>query len=153
MAFASTDDIAARLGESSLSEADEASAEMLLEFATAVIAQAVDKDDEWADALDPVPKILRLMTVELVCRAMASPQALGSATETLGAYSRSETYRRDLSTSLVLTDLEERMLRRAIIGRLSGSAEVESLASDVCTLCGVAPSLCGGEWLCSCEAS
>jgi hypothetical protein len=158
MAFASVDDIAVRLEAAPLSNTSEAAAEMLLKLATAIIAQAVDKDDEWAAALTPVPTILRALTVELVCRAMASPQGLASASETLGAYQRSETYRRDLSSALLLTDMEEKLARRTVLGQRSGTAQMKSLASDLCVLCGLAPTICGGEWfggewLCGCEGS
>lgn len=131
MAFATADDIATRLGEESLSPADKASVELLIELAASVIAEAVDQGDEWTEELDPVPTIVKALTIELVCRAMASPQGLASATETLGAYSRSETYRKDLSTALLLTDMEERMLRRAVIGQLSGSVRIESHVDDI----------------------
>lgn len=131
MAFATAEDIATRLGEESLSVADKASAELLIDLATAVIAEAVDQDDEWAKGLNPVPTIVRALTIELVCRAMASPQGLTSASESLGAYTRSESYRKDPSTALLLTDMEERMLRRAILGQLSGSVRIESHVDDI----------------------
>lgn len=131
MAFATAEDIATRLGEESLSATEKGSAELLIELATAVIAEAVDQDDAWAEELAPVPTIVKALTIELVCRAMASPQGLASATETLGAYSRSETYRKDLSSALMLTELEERMLRRAIVGQLSGSVRIESHIDDI----------------------
>jgi hypothetical protein len=134
MAFASADDVATRLGETPLSEADQAAASQLLDFATAVLTDAVDKSTGWADELDPVPEVLKGLAVELVCRAMASPQGLAAASETLGAYTREETYRRDLSTAMALTPVEERIARSAVYGSSSGSSSPESLVDRIVEL-------------------
>jgi hypothetical protein len=134
LAFATTSDIAVRLKETTLSAEDEASAALLLELATAIIADAAGKSEDWANELDPVPRVLWGLTIELVCRAMASPQGLVSATETLGARSRSESYRRDLSSALVLTPQEERLVRSAVYGTLAGSSTPRALVDRLIDL-------------------
>lgn len=150
MAFASKEDVAARLGRS-LADSETDQVDFLLDAATAVIEEAVDKAE--AD-ISPLPAVLRFVCVEVVCRAMANPQGLSSQQEALGAYSHSERFQGgDGASGLLLKPLETQMVRRAVHGQLSGTAQIGSLASDLCTLCGIAPSLCGGEWLCGCEAS
>jgi hypothetical protein len=133
MAFASIDDIAARLEETALSAVAQVSATQLIATATAIICQAAgETDDDWFDDLTSVEQdLVKGLTIDLVCRAMASPQGLVSATETLGAYERSEAYRRDPSSALLLTPQEEALVAR-IVGRTgSGSVRVESLVHDV----------------------
>jgi hypothetical protein len=128
VAFATTDDIAARLEEPELSAESEAAASMLLDLATAVVTQAAGKDSDWADALDPVPDVLRGLTIEVVCRAMARPRGLVSVSETLGQHQRSENYGTSGgSSSLFLTDLEERIVREAVYGTLTGSSTPRAL--------------------------
>lgn len=127
MALASTDDVAARLGVSALSAEQAGAATLLLDLATAVVVEAVDKDADWAAALSPVPDVLRGLTVELVCRAMASPQGLTSASVTLGEATRTETYRRDPSSPLVLTTQEQLLARGAVYGTTSGSSTPRAL--------------------------
>lgn len=116
MAFATTDDVAARLERATLTAEQLADATMLLDVATAAIAEVVDKDEAWAAALDPVPALLKGLTVDLVCRAMGAAQGLISASETLGAHTRSETYNRDGSSAVVLTDQEALVARRVVHG-------------------------------------
>lgn len=131
MAFASTDDIAARLQESSLSGTLLTSVELLLDLATAVIAEAAGKDDAWATELeaDGVPTILRGLTIELVCRALASPQGLKSASEQLGAYQRQEVYSGD--PALTLSEVEQEIVRRAVNGSTAGSSKVDSHITEI----------------------
>lgn len=132
MAFATVDDIADRLEEpGGLAAGPLASATLLLDLATAIVAQAVDRDEAWAAALTPVPEILRGLTIELVCRAMASPQGLKSATEQLGAYQRGETYRDGMSSHLLLTDQEAMLARRTVEGANTASPRVPSVLDDV----------------------
>lgn len=131
MSFATVDDIATRAGRA-FSATEEATADALCEAATAVVAAAADKDDDWADNLDPIPRILRFVTVELVNRVMANPNALRSFSETLGAFQHSEGYRDNVAGGgLELTTSEQLMVRRAVYGRTSGSARVESTATEL----------------------
>ena len=116
MAFATSTDVATRLGRE-LTSAEEEQADLLLDMATASIANAVGKDDEWAEDLSPVPEILRGFCIELTCRAMANPQGLFSKSETIGSYSYTNSFNRDTPSGLSLSPLEQRVLRKAV-GRL-----------------------------------
>lgn len=128
MPFATTQDVSARLGRE-LTEAEDEQAEYLLEAATSVVAEAVDQDDAWADSLDPVPNIVRVVTTELAVRAMANPSGAASVQETLGQYSHSTRY--DPGTAgMLLTDVETMLVRRTINGQLSGSARLDSMVRD-----------------------
>ena len=131
MAFATAEDIATRLGRT-LSSTEAATAEMLLDAATAVIAEAASKNDAWAAALTPVPNMLKFLAVEVVVRAMANPEALSRFQEQLGAYSSTKAFATvTAGGGLMLTDVETNLVRRTVYGRLSGSVRVESLADDV----------------------
>lgn len=148
MPYATASDIETRLKPSTgqeFSEDQMAAAELLCEAATAVIVTCCGGKE-----LEEPPPVLRFVAIEVVCRAMANPQGLSSEQETLGAYSYAQRYVAE-GGGLWLKPLEEQMVRQAVHGRLSGSAEMESLASDVCTLCLIAPSLCDGLWLCGCD--
>jgi hypothetical protein len=113
------------------------SAGYLLEAASAVVADAVG--DREAN-IEPVPDVLRFVTVEVVCRAMANPAGLSSESEQLGEYSHTSRFRDGTSGGgLWLTDLERLMVRGAVHGRLSGTALQQSMASDPCVLREVAP--------------
>lgn len=127
MAFASTANIASRFGRE-LSASEEAAATFLLAGATSAIAEAVDKDDDWADALDPVPGFINLMCVELTCRAMANPQMLVSMQESLGAHNYSVRFS---EYGIFPTDAEARRLRRAVYGTNAGSARANNIANHV----------------------
>jgi hypothetical protein len=113
VAFATVSDVATRQGRT-LTSAEEDSVELLLDFATAAIADAALKDDVWADALDPVPTILQGLTVELVGRALANPSGLTSLQEQIGSYQYMQSFNRDLPAAFVLTDIERRIVRRTV---------------------------------------
>lgn len=136
MAFATPEDIATRFGRE-LSAIEAATAEWLLDGATAAIAQAADKDDAWAENLSPVPKILRSLCVELARRAMSNPEGLRSMSEQLGAYQHSRSFRDAAAGGdITLTDIEERLVRRTVYGRTSGSAKVGSVLDQLYGTCG-----------------
>jgi hypothetical protein len=129
--FASKEEVAKRLARS-LSAAEEEAAELLLELATSMVAEAVGKDDAWAEQLDPVPKVLRLVTLEATARAMANPEGLSSFEERLGAHSYSKSFRAQAEgAGLMLTKQERLMVRRVVRGSNSASPRVDSLASDL----------------------
>jgi hypothetical protein len=111
--FATVEDVATRQGKT-LTEAEEESVDFLLTVATAVIADAAGKDDAWAAALDPVPTILKGLTVELVGRAFANPSGLTSLQEQVGSYQYMQSFNRDLPAAFVLTDIERRIIRRTV---------------------------------------
>lgn len=133
MAWVTTSDVTIRLEESALSVEEAAAASALIDTATAIICEAAGKlDDTWFDVLPPTRQnLLKGLTVELVCRAMASPQGLTSAKETLGAYAREEYYRRDLSSALLLTEPEADLVARLAGRPRSGSVPTESLVHDI----------------------
>src|SRR3954447_22207583 len=128
MAFADTGDIAVRLGRT-LSDAEEEQAAFLLDAVTSILEEAVGKRE---DAIEPELPVLRFLSVEKVVRVMSSPQGLSSQSEALGAYSHTERFNSGSNADLMLTALETMMARKAVHGRLSGTAEPASLASDIC---------------------
>jgi hypothetical protein len=121
-AFATTDDVAARLGRE-LTTGEQASVEFLLAIASSVIADTAGRDDGWVVTLDPVPTILRGLSVELVVRALANPNQLASLREQLGNYSMAATFASE-RTGMTLTPTEVLIVRRAVYGRTTGSAPV-----------------------------
>jgi hypothetical protein len=131
MAFATPADVKRRLGRD-LNEAEAGIVDFLLEAATAGITAAVGKTDEWADALNPVPRIVKIVTVELVMRAKANPDGVVSMREQLGSYAVSQQYRAAAETMDILpTRSEELLLRQAVFGRTSGSVKTESVATEL----------------------
>ena len=132
MAFATTDDVKARLGRD-LTDGETNAAAYLLEAAAAIICEAAERDEEAILAMDPMPPVLRFIAVELVARALSNPAGLESLEKTLGSYSSAQRFRDrgEGSSDLVLSETEEQMVRRAVNGRLSGSVPVESIVDDV----------------------
>lgn len=127
MAFTTTDDIADRLGRD-LTTGEQQSVALLIEGAQAVIAAACDKDDDWAAALTPVPKLLRVVAIEVVCRALANPNSLDSLQEGLGQWSSTARFR---DAGMMLTPGEELLVRRAVFGTSSGSSRPLSTVDEL----------------------
>ena len=116
MAFATTDNVEARLGRS-LTDAEKGSAEFLIDAAASLVANAVGRDESWAEALDPVPKVLRLIVVESTCRALNNPAGLDSLQEALGDHSHTKTFRRGADAAgALLTKQERELARRTVLG-------------------------------------
>jgi len=111
--FATVSDVAIRQGKT-FTAAESATVTLLLEMATAAIAAGADKSDAWAAALDPVPTIIKGLTIELVGRALANPSGLYSQSETVGSYSNSQSFSKEVPAAFVLTDLERRVVRRTV---------------------------------------
>jgi len=130
MAFAITDDVALRLGRD-LTSSEEDQVELLLGLATATIANAADQTEEWAAALSPVPVLLKGFCIELTCRALANPSGLFSQSETIGSYSYSKSFNKDVSSAMALSDVEVLVIRRAVNGTNSGSARAENVLDDI----------------------
>lgn len=120
MAFATTEDVADRLGRV-LSAGEEQSITFLLDGATAVIALAAGSD---SDDIDPVPDLLRFLAVELACRALANPNSLDSLQEQIGQANYSARFR---DAGLMLTRTEELLVSQAVNGTLSGSSTPRAL--------------------------
>lgn len=130
MAFATTDDIQTRLGRS-FADGESAMAEALIEGAQALIAFEVDKDDDWADALDPVPNVLKWTVIEVVRRALLNPDAVATLSEQLGSYSRARSFPRNAeAVGLALSGTEALLVRRAVHGRNTESVVVRSEVDD-----------------------
>ena len=136
-----------RLGRD-LTADETAAAELLLEAAAAVIDAATEKPDP-----EPLPAILRFVSIEVVLRTMANPNGLVSEQEGLGAYSYAQRFAAGEGGGLQLTQVETLQVRKAVHGSISGTGRQQSLASDPCFVCGVAPRLCGGVLMCDCEGS
>jgi hypothetical protein len=126
MAFASTEDVADWLGRD-LTAAETPSVELLLDLATAMIADAAGENDAWAEALDPVPDVLRGLTLVQVARVMANPNGLRNIAENLGQFNYSAAFRPE---GLGLTDLERAVARRAAGLPSSGSSRPRSVIGD-----------------------
>ena len=120
--FGSLNHVRVRLGRP-LTQAQEEQAELLLSLATINILMALGKGGTWnAGTAKP---FLDGLAVEIACRAMANPQSLGQESETLGSYSHTTTYPREIPGSgIALTDAEELAARRAVYGSNMGSATV-----------------------------
>lgn len=130
MAFATTTDVGDRLGRT-LTAGEETTVDLLLDLATAVIAEGAGQDDDWAAALTPVPTVLKAICIELTCRALANPNGLDSLAESIGQANYSARFR---EYGLWLTDYEERLVRRAAGSSQSGSALVKSIVGNAETV-------------------
>lgn len=136
MAYAEASDIETRLKPRlgrEFTDDEKAAATLLCEGAAAVIDVCTDKPLDSEEA----PTVLKFVSIEVVCRAMANPSGLVSEQEGLGAYSHAERYMADGGPWL--KEIEEAMVRRAVHGKLTGSSEPDSLASDTEALAEVAP--------------
>ena len=121
IAFATVDDVVARLGRP-LQPTEDNEAPFLLNMAAAVIADAAGYDDGWAARLNPVPQLLRLLSVILVCRGLQNPSEFTMIDEQIGSY-HLKTQR---AMSFELSDAEVLMVRRAVHGRTTDSVDIES---------------------------
>lgn len=130
MAWPTNADIATRLART-LSTTEEDQADLLIEQAVAAVADACGRDDDWADALDPIPAALAGIVIEAVARAISAPIGVRSTQETLGTYSHSESYNDQLAQGLQLTPSEERRARRIVFGSSTGSAVLPSVLDEL----------------------
>lgn len=131
--FATLDQLATLLGKAGaadLTTEEAALGALLLTLASGLIIDAVGKDEAWAIALGPIPSVLRAVCLAAAKRVMDNPTGVRSQSETLGQHSYSSSYT-DGAHGLMLTDYETTLVRRAVIGRLSGSATVCSLATEM----------------------
>lgn len=126
MAFATTTDVGDRLGRT-LTAGEETTVDLLIELAQGVIADAAGEDDDWVTALSPVPVVLKALTIELVCRALANPNGLESLAESIGQANYQARFR---EYGLWLSEYEERLVRRTAGTATSGSALVRSIVGN-----------------------
>lgn len=128
MAFADADDIAIRLRRDLTQEEVEA-AEQLLDGVTAEIVEAVDLDEEQiVYGVD----VLKAISIEAVCRELASPIGASMTSETVGAYRYTVQHRETGGT--FLTEAEELRVRRAVHGQNAASTSPESMIDRVVDL-------------------
>ena len=113
MAFATVTDVATRQGRT-FTTAEENQVTLLIELATAAIADAALKDDAWAAALTPVPDIIKGLTIELVGRALANSEGLTSQSEQIGSYQYMKSFNKEATTAFALTGMERRIVRRTV---------------------------------------
>lgn len=123
-------DVALRLGRY-LSDSEEVQVNSLIITATNSIYAAVDKPSDWIPPAD-VRDFLNGLCVELVTRGMPNPHALASQSESLGQYSVTQQFSRDIpGGGLMLLPAEELAARRMVYKSNSASPRTRSLASDV----------------------
>lgn len=131
MSFATTDQLRIRLRLTALTSEQTEQAEQLLDQATGAIAAACDKDDDWADTLDPIPSALAGLCLDVAARAFNATPGLRSEQETLGAYSRSVSFPDQAAGGAQLTEAEELRARRIVYGSNTASATPDSIADDL----------------------
>lgn len=124
--LATLDELALRLGRTP--EPD--GSMLLLQLATGLIVDAVGRDDEWLQALTPIPAILRAVCLEMVARVLTNPSSARSESETLGQYMHSVSFI-DGAHGLWLTDAEAQLCRRTVLRFTSGSAKVDSIVDEL----------------------
>jgi hypothetical protein len=133
--FATLAELTMVLGGSALSAEQSAQGQFLLELGTGLIVEAVDRDDEWAAGLDPIPRVLRAVCLAFAARPLRNPSAASSLSESLGAYSHTTRFESGATSSpaggLDLSDAEKHLCRRAVVGVTSGSACLPSLATVI----------------------
>lgn len=128
--FATAQDVATRMGRE-LTAAEEAQAEFVIATVQGLLVETVSKDAVWADALDPVPLALRAICVEKARAVLANPTNIASQTESLGAWSHSETFPRSQDDiGIFLTDAEARIARFAVHGTNRASVMLGSVFQE-----------------------
>lgn len=133
VAFATVDQVERRIGRD-LTATERIQTGQLLVDATSLIADAIDRDEAWAAALDPIPARLRVTCVEACIRVLQNPRGVRSQQQALGQYSHSESFNGDTATGtsgLALTEREERACRKAVYGKGTASPRVPSIVHDV----------------------
>ena len=121
MAIASSADVEKRIGRG-LTETEKGIAESAIATVTGLIIDCAGRDQDWANALNPVPAALTGLCVEKAIGAISNPLNLASESETLGAHSYSHTFPRSGDVSVFLTPFEERLVSRAVYGSTSDSS-------------------------------
>ena len=112
-----------------LTTAEENQVTLLIELATAAIADAALKDDAWAAALTPVPDIIKGLTIELVGRALANSEGLTSQSEQIGSYQYMKSFNKEATTAFALTGMERRIVRRTV-GSLNYDVRTPTFTED-----------------------
>lgn len=130
MAFATTEDVATRLGRE-LTEIEGGTVEYLLDTATELILQALGYLAEpplWVSGYaelppaEAAPAAVNGVCTEVVCRAFQNPEAAAA----MAAGDLSVTYREHLRDSLQLTRHERSTVRRTVGGSSFSSVTLDS---------------------------
>lgn len=130
MSFVTTEDVRKRLGFASLTRQQDEQIGVLIGLVDSLIIDAVGKDAGWAAELDPVPPMLPVVAMTVVCRSLANPTGAAGLSETLGQFSHSERFNDASEAGLSLTEREERLVRRAVFGTDADSAQAEHFGTE-----------------------
>jgi hypothetical protein len=115
MPFATIDDVTDRLGRD-LTEQETTIATWAIATVEDLIAEALGKDSDWADAVDPIPATLSAIVVEKTVGLIVNPTNVASDSETLGAHSYSRTFPRSADIGIFLSRADRARARRAVSG-------------------------------------
>lgn len=110
--FASVQDVEVRIGRD-LDDAEQALADYVLRATTALIAEELNHDADWVAALTPVPPTFAAVCVTRAVDAVSNPSVVQATTESLGAYSISQTLRRSTEDFACLSASERAAVRLA----------------------------------------
>lgn len=122
MAFATTDDVATRLGRD-LTVAEDAFAEQVIEDVQGLILEIAGTAEP-----SPVPTYYKALCVSKVIALGANPTGLASESETLGAHTYSKTFPRSMDgLDVFLTEHEEYTVRRIANNAVSGSSHPDAI--------------------------
>lgn len=125
--YATTSDIEARFGRP-LTDQETTSYQSIID----AVSEEVDVKLGRRDRLPaPVNPIIKGVVVTAAIRGAANPSGVARRSERLGAVSRSETFPRSGNDSTWLTSTEERLIRRAIYRKTTGSPRIGSVLDDV----------------------
>lgn len=124
MAFATTADVETRLGRS-LTTAEEAMAEQVIDTVTELIVEIAGKAEE-----DLTASYFQALCIDKVLLIGANPNGLASESETLGDHTYSKTFPRNSDDGLFLTEREEHTVRRIANNAVSGSSRPRALPHD-----------------------
>jgi hypothetical protein len=141
--FAEVTDLETRLG-TTFAAAQTLQAQSLLELATGLVLDAISQDEAWLDAQTAIPSRLRVTCIEAAVRVFSNPTGARSESETLGAYSHSQSWA-DASAGMQLTEREERACRRAVYGSATASPRVGAIIDETLVRANYAPG--ATEWL------
>lgn len=122
--YATPADIAARLGRT-------LTAQEVTSYESIIEAVSAEVDVRLGKSLADAPPAIKGVVVTASIRGAANPTGAARVAETIGALSRSETFPKSGDGSTFLTATEERLIRRAIFGRTTGSPRIGSVLDDV----------------------
>lgn len=129
---ATTVDVESRL-QRELSTTEDTMYVDLLDDIESMMAEALGRTETWPPSSYDVPKSLRSLAVTVAIRVAQNPEGLLSKSEQLGQYSKTSRYPdpgEDAGTSTLLSDTEQRLVRRIVFGG-SHSVTVGSMLDDL----------------------